>query len=286
MYIIKFFSDFCDSTTCKNNFLSLLSKSDKMANNIVFVDNDVNDYTHAIILNCAMPDLLPHIPKENVIGLACEPFPFLRLSQEFVKYAEKYIGKYFIGDKHYLGKPFIEHQGFLWHISPPPMEICIKPKLMSIIISKKMFAPGHKYRHLLVSNILQNNLPIDIYGCGCSLYNQHREKYPQIKDAFEGKEPYEDYLFSICIENFESNHYFSEKISSPILYNCMPIYHGCRNINTYFKDSFISLSGIIEEDMNRIVQIMKNPTRFYKKICTPENIKTPNLPMNLPGLFL
>ena len=66
----------------------------------------------------------------------------------------------------------------------------------------------------------------------------------------------------------------------------MPVYHGCRNINTYFKDSFISLSGTIEEDMNRIMQIIQQPTRFYRKTYTPENIKTSNLVMNLPNLFL
>lgn len=291
MYIIKIFSDFCDSTTCKKNFISLLTASEYLelepTNNIVILDNDADNYTHAIILNCGMPVLHKNVPKSNVVGLACEPLPFLNLTPEFINYAQKYIGKYFIGDKQQLPEPFIEHQGFLWHLPRPPKEIVVKNKVMSIIISKKLFAPGHKYRHLIVSAILQNNLPIDIYGRGCSLYNEHREKtgITNFKGDFLGKEPYEDYLFSICIENFESNHYFSEKISSPILYNCMPIYHGCRNIKSYFGDSLIGLSGNIVNDMNLIVQILQHSDKFYRKTSTPENIKTPNLLMNIPTLF-
>ena len=290
MYIIKIFSDLCDSTTCKQNFISLLTSFEYIkltTDNIIILDNDEDNYTHAIILNCGMPLLHKDLPKSNVIGLACEPLPFLMLTPEFINYAQQYIGKYFIGDKLQLPEPFIEHQGFLWHLPRPPKEIVSKNKLMSIIISKKMWAPGHKYRHLLVSAILHNKLPIDIYGRGCSLYNTNinNTTHRQFKGEFIGKEPYEDYLFSICIENFESNHYFSEKISSPILYNCMPIYHGCKNIKSYFGDSLIKLSGNIVDDMNLILQIIQQPDKFYRKTYTPENIKTPNLLMNIPTLF-
>ena len=291
MYIIKIFSDFCDSTTCKKNFISLLTASQYLelehTNNIVILDNDSDNYTHVIILNCAMPVLRQDLPKSNVIGLACEPLPFLNVTPTFINYAQKYIGKYFIGDKDQLPDPFIEHQGFLWHLPQPPKEIVVKNKVMSIIISKKMWAPGHRYRHSIVSAILQNNLPIDIYGRGCSLYNEYREKtgITNFKGEFLGKEPYEDYLFSICIENYESNHYFSEKISSPILQNCMPIYHGCRNIKSYFRDSLITLSGNITTDMKLLVEIIQEPNKFYRKTYTPENIKTPNLLMNIPNVF-
>jgi hypothetical protein len=287
MYIIKIFSDFCDSTTCKQNCISLLTASEylKLTDNIIILENDEDNYTHAIILNCAMPILHKNIPKSNVVGLAYEPLPFLNLTPAFINYAQQYIGKYFIGDKQQLPEPFIEHQGFLWHLPRPPTEIVVKHKLMSIIISKKIFAPGHKYRHLFVSAILHNKFPIDIYGHGCSLYDKYRKNTNNFKGDFLGNEPYEDYLFSICIENFESNHYFSEKISSPIMYNCMPIYHGCKNIQSYFGDSFISLSGNIVDDMNKILQILQQPDRFYRKTYTPENIKTPNLLMNIPTLF-
>ena len=38
---------------------------------------------------------------------------------------------------------------------------------------------------------------------------------------FIDDEPYKDYLYTISIENFACNHYFSEKIISPIMFNCI-----------------------------------------------------------------
>ena len=38
-----------------------------------------------------MPDL--RVSKENVIGLAFEPIPFLDLTIPFIEYAQKHIGK-------------------------------------------------------------------------------------------------------------------------------------------------------------------------------------------------
>ena len=55
---------------------------------------DESDFTHAIILNTAMPVL--KIPKQNVIGLAWEPTSFLDIRQDFINYAIKHIGKYTI----------------------------------------------------------------------------------------------------------------------------------------------------------------------------------------------
>ena len=87
MLIIKIFSDFCDSTTCKINFEKTCDSNNLDfygLNKRVYI-TDKDDYTHAIILNKAMPIL--NIPKENVLGLAFEPIYFLGLTPEFVEYA-------------------------------------------------------------------------------------------------------------------------------------------------------------------------------------------------------
>lgn len=39
-----------------------------------------------------MPNI-SHIPKENVLGIMFETIRVLNLSQEFVDYAQKYLGK-------------------------------------------------------------------------------------------------------------------------------------------------------------------------------------------------
>lgn len=278
MYIIKIFCPFASSQACKEIFerINYASQLDFYGKdkNIYITDND--DYTHAIIINTSMPTL--KIPKKNVIGLAFEPIHFLGLSEQFVKYAQKYIGKYLIGDKHNLPEPFVEHFGYMWH-SRPPKEITYKPQLMSIAVSTKRFAPGHIYRHNLIEKIIEYNLPIDIYGHGSSLYS-----YDKVKGSFNDDEPYEPYLFSICIENYICNHYFSEKIVTPLLYNCMPIYLGCKNIDDYFDD-IVKLTGNIDKDILLLQEIIRNPKKYYKPTYNEKNMKKVNLIQNIETLY-
>ena len=80
MIKIKCFSTFCSSKLCKEKF-ELMDKHQLFEFYGVgkkYLISEDDDYTHAIILNTAMPKL--NIPKENVLGLACEPFEFLRIS--------------------------------------------------------------------------------------------------------------------------------------------------------------------------------------------------------------
>jgi hypothetical protein len=265
---VKIFSNFCSSETCKEKFESTF-KANLIENygpiKDIYITCD-DDYTHAIILNTAMPSL--QIDKKNVLGLACEPFPFLGITPKFVEYAEKHIGKYLIGDKLDLGSPFIEHHGFMWFDHPEPNKIIEKKKLMSIIFSEKIGAPGHKYRHAIVNQIIMNRLPVDIYGRGCASLPENIRSMPNIKGTFTGTEPYDDYVFTISIENFECNQYFSEKIMTPIMCNTIPIYFGCKNIRKYVKDRYIPLSGKLKSDVELIKDIAQNSHKFIKDITT------------------
>ena len=247
-YKIKFFSDFCDSTECKKNFENCFENKNK---NIIITDKE--DYTHAVLLNKATPVL--NLPKEKVIGLACEPFKFLKITPEFVDYAKKHIGNYLIGDKYDLPKPFIEHVAFMWYSRP--IEKNYKNKVMSIVLSNKKYAPGHRYRHELVNEIQKKNLPIDIYGRGSKEY-----KGDNVKGNFVNEEPYNDYYFTICIENFQSNEYISEKAMNPVMRNCIQLYLGAKNIMNYIKE-VILLTGNIEEDIQIIINILLDPMKYY-----------------------
>lgn len=278
MIRIRVFSDFCDSTYSKIEF-----EKTNVANHVSnygitnkYYITDKNDYTHAILLNKAMPEL--SIPKSNVIGFACEPREFLYVTNEFVEYAKKYVGKYFIGNGAGLPFPFQEGFGYLWHVNPGK-EIVQKTKCMSIIVSLKTYAPGHQYRHDFVSKIIELRLPIDIYGRGTDQYS-----YPRIMGKFAEREPYEDYMFTIAIENFQNNHYVSEKVMTPLMFNCRPIYWGCPNINDYFE-GIIGLSGELTRDIELVSSILKNPAEHYCRTYTDKNIKNANLLENLDTLF-
>jgi hypothetical protein len=279
MIKIKIFCSFAPSDKCKETFerINYSSNIDFYGEDKKYYFTNDDDFTHAIIMNTAMPEL--KIPKENVIGLAFEPIYFLNLTHEFIEYAKNHIGRYFIGDKFHLPNPFIEHFAYMWH-SRPLNEITYKNKIMSIIVSEKQFAPGHFYRHQLVQKIIELNTPIDIYGRGANKYSYGN----RIMGTFDDVEPYETYLYSICIENTVCNHYFSEKIMTPLMYNCMPIYHGCKNIDNYVEN-IVKLEGNIDKDILTILSIINNPNKYYKKTYTEKNIKAVNLIENLPNIF-
>lgn len=279
MIKIKIFCSFATSDKCKEvfekiNYSHLIDYYGK--DKKYYFTND-DDFSHAIIMNTSMPIL--NIPKENVIGLAFEPILFLGLNEEFIDYAKKYIGRYFIGYKLDLPEPFVEHFAYMWH-SRPPKEITFKNKIMSIVVSKKKNAPGHLYRHQLIEKIIELNLPIDIYGYGSNQYSHCNS----IKGIFNDVEPYDTYYYSICIENTICNHYFSEKIITPLMYNCMPIYLGCKNINNYVENVLL-LEGNVDKDILLIMSILHNPNRYYRKTYTEKNMKAVNLIQNLPTIF-
>jgi hypothetical protein len=284
MYKIKIFSSFCNSDVCKINFEKVFNswKYDFYGENKTLYITTDDDYTHAIIINTAMP--LLEIPKQNVVGLAFEPYELLNFTEEFINYAEKYIGKYLIGRNTNLPSLFIEKYAFLWHNNPNrSIPLTQKTKKMSIVFSNKNFAPGHLYRIALVREILNENLPIDIYGYGCALI-KNRGNYKNVKGTFYNAEPYEEYLFSICIENYESNDYFSEKILDPLFYNCNPIYLGAKNINKYF-DNIICLKKKLLFDIEMVKFILKNPLKYYRQTYNERNISKINFFENILELF-
>ena len=270
MIKIRFFSSFCDQETCIEAYVRVSElKSDPLFNTkYCFVTTE--DYTHAIILNTAMPILT--IPKENVVGLAFEPMQFLHLNFEFIEYAKKHIGVYFIGEKpNTFPDLFKEHHGYMWHINVKESDP-EKNRLMSIMISDKVFAEGHKYRHILCSAILQTNLPIDIYGRGCKYYYFLND--PRVKGEFKEDEPYLNYQYHIAIENYKSQHYFSEKITNSLLCKTVPVYLGCKSqtIDLYFPNKVIHLSGDIDKDMQLLYDICLKP-EYYKKHIDVEEVK-------------
>lgn len=283
--LIKIFADFTTSIDCKQQFENVFQTNtiDEYGPDKDYYITADDNFTHVIILNKVMPDIR-HIPKENVIGLAYEPIGFLGLTAEFVQYAQKYIGKYYIGDLYNLPtNVFVEKYSYMIH-NPPLYSLPTKSKLMSIMVSHKQYAPGHKYRHLLVQSILFLKLPIDIYGNGCTLY-QNDNHLNNVKGPFEKYEPYLDYQFHICIENFTSNHYFSEKIINTLLCETTPIYLGCKNIDTYFPNQVVGLTGVLQNDIDMLINIINNPNHYIKNIDSLKIKDQVNIVKHIPEIF-
>jgi hypothetical protein len=185
-----------------------------------------------------------------------------------------------------LPEPFIEGNSYLWYNTPLSyLPKKINKTNMSIMVSHKNYAPGHIYRHILVQRILDLKLPIDIYGNGSEMYNSISKKNKYIKGKFDKNEPYESYQFHICIENFQSNHYFSEKIINTLLCGTTPVYIGCRNIDNYFPNTVIKMNGYIEKDILLIQDILKSPAKYVKDIDTEYVKNKVNLLKNIEKIY-
>ena len=213
---------------------------------------------------------------ENVVGLAFEPREYLGLTESFIKYAEKHIGRYLIGDASGLGPPFEEHYGYMWHKWITVPQYTGERSGISMMVSDKKNLAGHKYRHQLANMILKEDLPVDIWGRGVPLLKQIFGAKPQLRDRFEdsvgtllGK-----YVYCIAIENTRTGKYVSEKFTDCIMTDTIPVYLGAHQVDAIFGDgACIHLSGVLEDDMKIIRALCMNcvPCRdltvYRKMMC-------------------
>lgn len=285
-YRIRIFADFCDGPESKKIMESICLFCQNTAQygpdkNVYITGGE--DYSHVIIWNTAMPNIKENIPKQNIIGFAYEPCVYLNMTHYFVEYAKKNIYRYYIGDVMNLPMPFVEGNGYLTY-NAPLLTLLPNTNCMSLMISQKLHQPGHRYRHVLADAILRTNLPIDIYGRGC-VYNSYHNGDSRIKGNFQQYEPYDGYEFHICIENVQSNHYFSEKIINALMTNTTPVYLGCKNIDTYFPGKVLKLTGVIDDDVRLLEDICREPAKYRKDIDVIEIEKKVSLLNNLDAVF-
>jgi hypothetical protein len=110
--------------------------------------------------------------------------------------------------------------------------------------------------------LIKQKVDIDIWGRGSHLYKGG-------KGNFKNTEPYEDYKFTIAIENMPSNEYITEKYANPIIYNCVPIYYGAKNVEKYFgKKCCYKLTENLRKDVQLIKNISKNPDKYLLDLST------------------
>ena len=173
-----------------------------------------------------------------------------------------------------------------------------KYKKMSFILSDKNFLPGHQYRYLLLDKIINSGMEIDLYGRGIETYKKfnpefYLNKYNDLREngirtnrnfihyqqygkhegrfcydprVFNDTEPYDDYQFTIAIENSTSKCYISEKFVDPIVRGCIPIYLGLKNIESYFGNiGYYKLTGNLDEDIKIIENIYNNYQKYIVK---------------------
>jgi hypothetical protein len=116
-----------------------------------------------------------------------------------------------------------------------------KTKLLSIIASNKNSTNGHILRHEIIKSKL---VDMDVFGRG----------YKQIDNKILGLK---DYMFSLIIENDNTDNWFTEKIIDCLITGTIPIYWGCSNIDKYFNTKGFLQFGNIEELKKIIPKLTK-----------------------------
>lgn len=132
-----------------------------------------------------------------------------------------------------------------------------KTKDVCMIHSGKNHTSGHKLRHQVIDRFQT----VDVYGKVTNSAFTHVENV------------YAPYRFAIIIENINAANYFSEKITDAIACGCIPIYHGCTNIDEYFDKTGILKFNTLDE-LEQILQGCNN--QIYKDMFphAKENMKT------------
>ena len=152
-----------------------------------------------------------------------------------------------------------------------------KNKLMSIILSNKNSAPGHKLRHQIATDLKQNHEDqIDILGSGGA------------GKVNEKGELLERYFYSIVIENEKQENYYTEKILDCLITGTIPIYWGANIIKEHFNPNGIFFFDSIQELQKILQKISQNPLLIYNEridaIC--ENYRAAQLYKYLDDIFL
>ncbi|GHV49166.1 hypothetical protein FACS1894181_07370 [Bacteroidia bacterium] len=136
------------------------------------------------------------------------------------------------------------------------LPIPVKSKKISFIVSNREFLPGHIARLQFMEEIQKRySDEIDLWGKG----------FMSLDDKSDGLLSYK---FSICIENSTINDYWSEKIADPFLSYTVPIYQGCKNINSYFSsNSYIPINVIRKNDaLKTIDKIIEECDSLYNEM--------------------
>jgi len=268
-------------TCCKGNQLIFYGKDMP-----VYLTEE-EDYTHAIIMDQAMPNLL--VSKENVFGMITHcPSSF---SPEFLLYAKKHIGKYYTGTKGELEDPFLQHFSYVLYSSPQKV-IKEKTNHFSLIVyDDKPKSLGQLYSRKIADMIISNNLPIDIYGYTNLKYPFSSRKIREfnIKENYSENEPFETYAYSIIIEENQSDSFFSSQLVTSLKNSCIPLYFGCDSIETIFPKSLFLLTGNLAQDMKLIADILMDTKNIYwdKVDINMEKVDdTVNLLKNVDKIFL
>ncbi len=197
-------------------------------------------YDLLIILNAPHHPIHTRLPEGRTWLFSQEsPIPMYQWHTRSFRTVDKAFTYWSADDVVCPGGELVHTQTALpWHIGKSFDELIAvdrhsvsgyKQDRISWITSNYKHKEGQVARLKFLDFITQNGLEFDLFGKG---FNPIEDKY----DAMH------EYKYSIAIENYSCNDYWTEKIADSFLSFCVPFYHGAKNIDKYFpKGSFIHI---------------------------------------------
>lgn len=125
---------------------------------------------------------------------------------------------------------------------------------VSWVTSNASHKEGHVLRMAFKDCLKANGFKFDLYGRG----------FEPIKDKFDGIYPYQ---YSLAIENYGCNDYWTEKIADCFLSWTVPIYWGAKNISQYFpENSFIQIDPSHPQEALKTIRAAIDDDFYSKNI--------------------
>lgn len=202
---------------------------------IRFTEEEVEMCDLLVVLNAPPARINTNCPiGARWLFLQESPIDLYRYYLKIAPYFDKYFGFWNPAE---VSNIINTQTALSWHIKKTYDELVklslkdaseVKKTAVSWVTSNAKQKEGHRLRMVFKDFLQQQKFPFDLWGRGfCS-----------IDDKFDGIFPYK---YSIAIENYSCDDYWTEKITDCFLSWTLPIYYGAKNITRYFPEESMLL---------------------------------------------
>lgn len=249
------------------SFFGQTPKGDGVWGDITFTEDKVSKCDYLIVLQRPLYSIDVTCPTGNAWIITQEPpTNYFRFFIKSFRYFDR-VYSYYTDIEH----PFIRSmQPVLpWHLLKNYKELSSinaeklthkKDDLVWITSNKRGFA-GQKARMIFKDYLQASKFKFHLYGNG----------FQPIYDKFDGLYPCK---YSLAIENYSIDHYWTEKIADSLLSWCLPFYWGANNLEEYFSpDCFIRINIDEPDEALEIIKEAIENNEWEKRLSAIEEAR-------------
>lgn len=197
----------------------------------IFTEESIDECDYLVILDYPKNDFSIKVNRDNILHVCLEPPNEV---SKYRQYANKNV-KWIFNQLDIKKNNILSHGALPWHINKSfdflnelKAENLKKENTISWITSNQRSSKGHKSRMQFLDKI-RNESFVNLYGRGIK----------PIEDKWDALSLSK---YAIAYENYESDYYWTEKITDCFLSYTMPLYFGCNKIGDFFpENSFIQI---------------------------------------------